>query len=558
MTTAANGFTLGSYLVHRLEEAGVGHVFGVPGDYVLDFLDLVTQSSLKWVGTCNELNAGYAADGYARLHGLGAAVVTYGVGGFSILNAVAGAYAEQVPLVVVSGAPPTLRRQTGAMMHHLASDYLQQFDIFRKVTVDGAMLLNPQTAPDEIDRVLASCLAQKRPVYLELPMDLAQAPCRAPQPLAVRRPPASIPEALAECVAEAARRLNAAQHPVVLAGVELPRFGLAETAQRLIEKVELPYATTVGSKSALPELHPQFIGLYQGALSRPAVRQEVESADCVLALGVWMTDFDTGGFSVKLAPGQLISANSDSVRIGFHTYPGVRLADFIAALEPVLTPRAFAASHPAHPMRMKDCFVAQPAAALTVRRFFTRLDSFLDDSMILLVEPGDAVCAAPDLYIEEPENFIAQAYYLSIGYCTPAALGVSLARPGKRAVVLTGDGAFQMTAQEVSTLLRQECPAIFFVINNRGYMIERKLHADGPYNDIADWQYHRLPEVFGAGAVTRRVTTEGELEEAMAVALTERHRLVFIELCFPEGDCSAALGALGEKFHAMSAAKAAP
>lgn len=553
MTTAADGFTLGSYLVHRLEEAGIGHVFGVPGDYVLDFLDQVTHSSLRWVGTCNELNAGYAADGYARLHGLGAAVVTYGVGGFSILNAVAGAYAEQVPLVVVSGAPPALRRQTGAMVHHLTTDYLLQFELFRKITVDGAMLVNPQTAPDEIDRVLAACRAHQRPVYLELPMDMARTACRAPQPLAARPPPASEPEALAECVSEAARRLNAAQHPVVLAGVELPRFGLAETALRLIEKVELPYATTVGSKSALPELHPQFVGLYQGALSRPAVRQEIETADCVLALGVWMTDFDTGGFSVKLEPRQLISANSESVRIGFHTYPGVRLADFIAALEPALTPRPFAASHPAHPMRMKSCFEAQPGAPLTVRRFFARLDSFLNDDMILLVEPGDAVCAAPDLYIEEPENFIAQAYYLSIGYCTPAALGVSLARPRKRAVVLTGDGAFQMTAQEVSTLLRQNCPAIFFLLNNRGYMIERKLHADGPYNDIGDWQYHRLPDALGGGAVTRRVTTEDELEEALATALTERDRFVFIELCFPDGDCSAALDALGEKFRAMSA-----
>ncbi len=555
MTTVPGGFTLGSYLVHRLEEAGVGHVFGVPGDYVLDFLDQITHSSLCWVGTCNELNAGYAADGYARLHGLGVAVVTYDVGGFSILNAVAGAYAEMVPLVVVSGAPPALRRQTGAMVHHLTSDYRLQFDIFRKVTVDAAMLIDPQTAPDEIDRVLAACLTHKRPVYLELPMDMAQIACRAPQPLVLLPPPASDPEALAECVAEAARCLNAARHPVVLAGVELPRFGLAEAALRMIEKVELPYATMVSSKSALPELHPQFIGLYQGGLSRDDVRQEIESADCVLALGVWMTDLDTGGFSVKIEPGQLISANNGSVRIGFHRYPGVRLTDFLAALEPALTPRTFTDSHPRQPMRMKSCFDSQPEAPLTVRRFFTRLDSFLNDDMILLVEPGDAVCAAPDLYIEEPENFIAQAYYLSIGYCTPAALGVSLARPHKRAVVLTGDGAFQMTAQEVSTFLRQNCPAIFFVLNNRGYMIERKLHADGLYNDIGNWQYSRLPDVFGAGAVTRRVTTEGELEEALTAALTERHKFIFIELCVPDGDCSVALDALGEKFRAMSAQK---
>lgn len=552
MAQAESGFTISSYIIRRLEEAGVRHIFGCPGDYILGFIHEVIDSPIQWIGACNELNAGYAADGYARVNGLAAAVVTYGVGGFSILNAVAGAYAEQAPVALISGAPPTVRRRSGAMVHHLTKDYALQMDIFRKVTVDATMLTDPQTAPDEIDRVLSNCILKKRPVYIEIPMEMANVPCRAPAPLTTRAAEPSDPEALAECVEDVARRIDAAEHPVVLVGVEIVRFSLAEAALRLVERVELPFATTVASKSALPELHPQFIGVYQGALSREHVREEVETSDCVLSLGVWMTDLNTGGFSAKIESRKLISANTEGVRIGSHSYSGVAPADFIAALESALTPRDFVSSHPSASMQAKGEFQSDGEARLTVRRFYERLNTFLDDSMVLLVETGDAICAAPGLYIEEPDNFIAQAYYLSTGYCAPAALGVSLARPEKRAVVLAGDGAFQMTAQAVSTLMRYKVPAIIFLLNNGGYVILRKLSEDGPYNDIQNWRYHLLPSVFGDHCVCMTAQTEGELEGALEVAEGEKEKLVFIELRFPAGDCSPMVEALSKKFQAMS------
>jgi indolepyruvate decarboxylase len=547
--------TIAQYILHRLYDAGIRHLFGVPGDYVLDFFDAVVQSPIQWIGNCNELNAGYAADGYARTTGLGAAVVTYGVGGFSILNAVAGAYAEQVPLIIISGAPHSPRRQANAWVHHLTRDYLLQYDIFRRVTVDAAMLTNEHTAPDEIDRVIRSCLTQKRPVYLEIPLDMTHRPCRAPAPLASATVRHSDPGALAECVAEAVSLVNAAEHPVVLAGVELLRFGLAGQVLKMIEKIELPFATTVSSKSALPELHPQFIGIYQGALSGGRVRREIESSDCVLSLGVWLTDWDTGGFSAQIDDQRLIAAHIDQIRIKYHAFPNVLLADFIRGLTDTLTPRTFAASHPAAPLAPKPRFHPQPAAPLTAKRFYERLNSFLDDRMILMAEPRDAACAASDLSVEEADNFIVQAYYFSLGYCLPASLGVSLGRPDKRPVLLVGDGAFQMTAQELSTLVRNRCRPVIFLINNGGYLIERLLHKDGPYNDIQNWDYHVLPSVFGTGSIRFKVTTEGDLESALSVAQQEWNSLVFVEVNLGSDDCSASLDRFAERYRRLAAQK---
>ena len=542
--------TVSRYLLQRLQETGIKHLFGVPGDYVLDFLDEVIASPIKWVGTCNELNAGYAADGYARMNGAGAAVVTYCVGGLSILNAVAGAYAERVPLIVISGAPPARRREAGALVHHLVSDYYLQLDIFKKVTVDAVILTDPQTAPDEIDRVIRNGMLHKLPVFLELPADIALAPCRPPMPLATSVALQSDEESLKNCVQEAAILINCAENPVMLGGIEALRFGLGGDLLQLIETVEIPFATMLSSKSVLPELHPQFIGIYQGGWSRASVSRQVESSDCLLSLGAWMTDLDTGLFSDHLDTSHMIVATNGQVQIGGRCFPNVQLGDFIRRLVSAVQPRSYLTSHPVESYFAKVDFIPDAARKLTAIRLYERLNLFLDDTMVLLAEPGDSFCAALDFHVEESENFIVQAYYSSIGYCTPAALGVAFARPDKRPVVLTGDGAFQMTAQELSTLIRNRCPAIILLINNDGYLVERVLHEDGPYNDIQMWNYAGLPAAFGGGdfAVGIKVATEGEMELALASAASEKNKLFLIELCLPDRDCSVGLKQLGETF----------
>jgi len=543
-------FTVSGYLIHRLHEIGVNHLFGVPGDYNLDFLDDVMVSPIRWVGNCNELNAGYAADGYARVNGIGAAVVTYGVGGMSILNAVAGAYAEHVPMIVINGAPAARRREAEALVHHLVAHYYLQLEIFKKVTADATMLTDPFTAPDEIDRVLRSCLTNKLPVYIELPADIVRASCKAPVKALSISPLASNPDSLAEAVKETAGLLQRASSPVILAGIELLRFNLGNETLKLVESSEIPYATMLGSKSVLPELHPQFTGIYQGNWSKKQVQAQVEGSDCLLSLGAWMTDLDTGLFSINLDKKHMIEIGQGKVRVGGHFYPQVELSDFIRELTLQVQPRSYLSSHPALSYQPKQPFIPQPDCGLTATRLYDCVNYYLDDRMVLLSEPGDAFCATPEFHIEEAENFIVQSYYCSIGFCTPAALGVSLARPGKRPVVLTGDGAFQMTAQELSTFIRERRPAIFILVNNDGYLIERKLHQDGTYNDLQMWQYASLPEVFGGSSFATgiRATTEEELNDAFKLAVSEPGKLFFIEAFLPKRDCSRGLERLGETF----------
>ncbi len=544
--------TISKYLIQSLKNHNVIHAFGVPGDYILDFLDRTIEYGLDFIGTCNELNAGYAADGYARAHGMGVAIVTYGVGGFSILNAVAGALAEQVPLVLISGAPHSRQKSSNALVHHLARGYNLQSDVFKTITVDSAILNNPKTAAADINRVLENCLAHKKPVYFEIPVDSVDMNCEVPectQPPAVRRN--SDADTILESAKEAADMINSAENPVIIAGVELIRFQLAAQTLKLVETVELPYATTISSKSVLPELHPQFIGLYQGTFSREDVREQIEASDCVLSLGVMMNDFNMGMFTSKLDGNRLINAQSECVRIKHHSYDKIWLGDFLTALLPLLTQRAFLSSHPKTHILPRHDYEPQSGKQITIRRLFERINNLLDDQKILICDTGDAICAATDLYIEEADNFISQAYYLSIGYSLPATLGVSLARPDKRIIDVIGDGAFQMTAQELSTIIRKQCNPIIFVLNNKGYVIERMIH-DGPYNDIQNWNYHKLPEAFGTSGIGFQVHTEDELEKAISAALTEKNKCALIAVDLNPTDCSDILTELGRKVRDLS------
>ena len=544
--------TISKYLIQSLRSHNVTHAFGVPGDYVLDFLDRTIEYGLDFVGTCNELNAGYAADGYARTNGMGAAIVTYGVGGFSILNAVAGAFAEQVPLVLISGAPHSRQKSSNAIVHHLAGGYNLQSDVFKTITVDSATLDNPKTAAADINRVLGNCLAHKRPVYFEIPVDSVDINCEEPE--CTQHPAArenSDADTLSEAVKEAADMINSAKNPVIIAGVEIIRFQLAAQTLKLVETVELPYATTISSKSVLPELHPQFIGLYQGTFSRECVREQIEASDCVLSLGVMMNDFNLGMFTSKLDTNRLINAQSERLRIRHHSYDKIWLGDFLTVLLPLLTQRSFLSSHPKTSILSRRDYKPQAGKQITIQRLFEQINNFFDDQMILICDTGDALCAATDLYIEEANNFISQAYYLSIGYSLPATLGVSLAKPDKRVIDVIGDGAFQMTAQELSTIIRQQCNPIIFILNNKGYVIERMIH-DGPYNDIQNWSYHKLPEVFGIGATGLKVHTEDELEKAISAALMARDKCVLIEVDLDPTDCSDILAELGRKVRGLS------
>ena len=529
--------TVGRYLAKRLKQLGVGHVFGVPGDYVLTFMDQIIDSGIALIGTCNELNAGYAADAYGRINGLGALCVTYGVGGFSALNAVAGAYAEQVPVVAISGTPELAHRRPSMLLHHSVGDLRAQLSIYEHVTVASVLLTDPDQAPAQIDAVLAACLIHKRPVMIEIPVDLVQRPCAAPgafQPVL----PASDPAALDEALDEITGLLRASERPAILAGVELHRFGLLEDFEKLVARTGIPVATTLLGKTVISERDACAVGVYEGAMSRPEVRRVVESADALLCLGAWMSEMDLGIYTAHLDERRMVNANSGRVRIRYHSYEPVTLRDLLQGLTGRIEANSLRRGQfvPAATALKQDVLTTNADRALTVRHLFARINRLLTDDTIVIADAGDALFSSADLVMHREADFIGQAFYLSIGYSVPAALGVQLAAPGRKVISIVGDGAFQMTAQELSTIIRHRLKLTLFLLNNDGYSTERLIH-EGPYNDIHGWQYHRLPDVFGGG-LGLCVRTEGELEAALEQAENFEDGPVLIEVMLERSDSS--------------------
>jgi TPP-dependent 2-oxoacid decarboxylase len=537
--------TVGEYLFQRLESLGVKHIFGVPGDYVLGLMDVLNKTPIELVCNCNELNAGYAADAYARLRGIGAVCVTYGVGGFSLLNAVVGAYAERVPLVVISGAPNSSVRQSSLLLHHTTGDYNLQFSIMEKATVASVILSDASQAANQIDRTLAACLHHKRPVYIEIPVDVVDRACIAPESYPMVAAKLTNPDVLQEAVAEAVELLAKAKYPVILAGVEFHRFDLQDKLLKLLETTGYPIATTMLGKSCISEMHPQFIGNYIGALSREYIRERIENADCLLCLGAIMSDMNLGAYTAKLDDNKLINANSEKVKIKHHFYQPVYLGDFIDGLIQNLEHKAVETLNiKPSSYALSQVFTPEPEAQLTNRRFYERVNHFLEDESIVIADTGDAIVATMDLLMREKTNFIGQAFYLSIGYSIPACLGAAMAEPHRRPIVFVGDGAFQMTVQELSTIIRHKLNPIIFLINNDGYTIERVIR-DGSYNDLQPWKYHQIPQVFGE-SWSCEVKTEGELEVALVKAKANTECVSFIEIHLDRLDCSQGLIRLGQ------------
>ena len=475
--------TIGGYLIQRLQDYGVDDVFGIPGDFVLQFYGMLEASPIRVVGTTREDCAGYAADGYARVHGLGCVCVTYCVGGLSVTNSTAGAYAEKSPVIVISGSPGIDERRNDPLLHHKVRDFQTQRDVFEKITVASASLEDPLTAFREIDRCLEAAVRYKRPVFLELPRDRVTTTSQFPH-TPQSEPQSSNPDALGEALEEATELINSAKRPVILAGVEMHRFGLREELVQLAERHELPMCATLLGKSVVSEAHPLFVGVYEGAMGRDGVRRYVEQSDCVILLGTFMTDINLGLFTANLDPGQCIYATSEQLRIQHHHFHDVVLSDFVNGL---LDARLKPARRPVPTRKRTEDrpFRARANRPVTVRRLFARVNQMLDESMAVIADVGDSLFGAVDLHLSRHTQFLSPAYYASMGFAIPAAIGVQVADPKLRPIVLVGDGAFQMTCLELSTAIRHGFNPLVIVLNNKGYTTERFLQ-EGPFNDILD------------------------------------------------------------------------
>jgi TPP-dependent 2-oxoacid decarboxylase len=539
--------TVAEYLLIRLKEIGVDHIFGVPGDFVLGFFNQILKSDVRYVGTCNELNAAYAADGYARIRGIGAFSSTYGVGELSAINGVAGAFAERVPVVVITGSPATIHFRTRPLLHHTLGDYQIPMKMYEKITVASTQLVSGETAPSEIDRVLLACLSHQQPVYISLPSDVVMMKCNRPNPFHFPTHPRSDQDALGEAVKETVRMLDKSQKPVVIGDVELIRFKLQTDFSRFLDKTCFPYVTMMLGKALLSEHHPQFIGLYEGDRSRDYVRNRVESADCILKLGALMTDFNTGGFTTNLDDSKMISGNIGYVKIKHHYYENVHLHDFLLGLTEKLSRRDPASldiqcAHDGCVHRHSVPYQPDAPKPLTIKRFFDRMSHFIKDNSIVIAETGVSLFSAAEMLMPEGATFIGQTFYGSIGYTVGATLGAGMAAQDRRVVLFVGDGSFQVTCQDLSTMIRNDLKPVIFLINNDGYTIERVI-VDRSYNDLQSWHYHKLVDIFGGG-LGLDVRTEGELENALDKAATTDD-LVFIEIHTGRLDCPESLRSAG-------------
>ena len=536
--------SVGGYLIRRLREYGVADVFGIPGDFVLQFYGMLEGSDLRVIGATREDNAGYAADAYARVHGMGALCVTYCVGGLSACNSVAGAFAEKSPVVVITGAPGVKERESDPLLHHRVRDFDTQRAVFEKITVANCVLDDPLTAFREIDRCLAAAHRFKRPVYIELPRDCVR--LEPPYPHEPKRiAEKGDPAALAGALAEAKALIDAAKKPVIVAGVEMHRFGLREEVVKLAEAHSVPIASTLLGKSVVSEGHPLHVGVYEGAMGRPSVTAYVEDSDCVILLGTYMSDINLGIYTAHLDPGRCVYATSEKLRVRHSHFHDVLLTDFVkglvaADLSPAKRPL------PKERGSVLDDFTLQPEAPLTTRQLFGRVNRLLDqEELVVIADVGDSLFGASDLTIKKHTEFLSPAYYTSMGFAVPASVGVQAADPSNRPLVLVGDGAFQMTCAELSTGLKLGFNPIVVVLNNHGYTTERFL-AEGPFNDIPNWNYHRLPDLLGGGWGFE-CRTEGDLDKALTAALANRDSFTLINAHLDKLDTSPALLRLGEK-----------
>jgi TPP-dependent 2-oxoacid decarboxylase len=544
--------TIGQYLIDRLLAAGADHMFGVPGDFILGWMSRAEKSRLKLITTSDEQGAGFAADAYARRRGFGVVAVTYGVGGLKVANSTGQAYAEQSPVLIISGAPGVVESQTHAMIHHKVRAFDSQLKVFQELTCAQAMIDNPVTACQQIDAVIAQILLHKRPGYIELPRDIetieVEIPdTRLPNPY-IPRSEVTIPENLAAAVREVEHMLVTAQRPIIALGIQLVRHGLLDRVVKFAEANNIPLVTTLLSKSAIDETHPQFMGVFAGKMSRAEISSYVEGSDCLLVLGAYISDMDTGVYSAQVDQTKVIHATDERLRISRHVFEKVGFAEFVQAITELAPKQTFEANYP----RIAKLPVASAGSdtdALTVSTLFARLAPSITAKTVVISDPGDALFGAIDLPIKDGKDFLACGYYASLGFAVPAAIGVATADKTLRPIVLVGDGAFQMTGMEISVAVRYGYDPIVIVLNNDGYLTER-LILEGEFNDITPWRYAKLPEVLGSGH-GEVVHTNGEFSQALSNAIARRGQFTLIEAKLARMDCSDALRRLGEAMHQL-------
>ncbi|KAM3164756.1 Pyruvate decarboxylase [Lachancea thermotolerans] len=545
--------TLGRYVFERLKQVDVTTVFGLPGDFNLRLLDEIYEvEGMRWAGNCNELNASYAADAYARIKGMSCLITTFGVGELSALNGIAGSYAEHVGVLHIVGVPSVSAQAKQLLLHHTLGN--GDFTVFHRMSANisetTAMITDLATAPSEIDRCIRTTYIRQRPVYLGLPSNFVDQMVPAslldtPIDLALKP---NDQQAEEEVISTLLEMIKDAKNPVILADACASRHDVKAETKKLIDITQFPSFVTPMGKGSIDEKHPRFGGVYVGTLSSPAVKEAVESADLVLSVGALLSDFNTGSFSYSYKTKNVVEFHSDHIKIRNATFPGVQMKFVLQSLlnkvgavvkdyKPVPVPELPAPNA-----------AVDPSTPLKQQWLWNQVGQFLQEGDIVLTETGTSAFGINQTHFPNNTYGISQVLWGSIGYATGACLGAVMAAEeldkSKRVILFTGEGSLQLTAQEISTMVRWNLKPYLFVLNNKGYTIEKLIH--GPtaeYNEIQNWNHLDLLPTFGAKDYEAiRVSTTGEWNKlAEDKDFNKNSKIRLIELMLPVMDAPESL-----------------
>lgn len=535
--------TIGDFIVQQLHALNIRHVFGLPGDYNLNLLELLEKDKrMVFIGNCNELNASYAADGYARLNGGSALIVTYGVGDLAALAGIAGAYAESIPVICIAGSPPLHAIKSRLLMHHTLAD--GDFDnvmfCLKQFTV-AQILITPENAAQEIPRVISRAWIEKKPVYLQLPSDICLVEIDVVDTTYPPKLPRSDKHALQLAVIALTSRIKRARSPIILVDQMVERYQLQQLIIDLAHHFAIPLANMATAKCIIPENTAGWMGTYSGNLSRPDLYERTANSDCILCFGVRLVDVSTAYFTQKIPTKSIIDIQPFSINIDNTYYPAVMVAELLHEL--IATSKDSPVKQLPILPYSKNKVSAPSCDPISQDYFWKRVQSFIKAGDVLVVENGTSSSAIGEMRMPDDVKLVSQPVWGAIGYTLPALLGTLMAAPERRHILFIGDGSFQITAQEISTLLRYKQKPIIFLINNDGYTIERYILGESSsYNDISPWNYAKLPTVLhnNARPFCTMVETTQELETALWHA-SQRERLAFIEVKIPMMDAKPAM-----------------
>ena len=513
---------LAQSLLHALKNHGAKEIFGIPGDFILPFFKVMEESKiLPFYTLSHEPAVGFAADAAGRENStLGVVAVTYGAGAFNVLNAATGAYAEKSPLVIISGGPGLQESRLGLLLHHQAKTLDSQLKIFSEITCDQAVLNNPKTAHKQIAQVLRSCKEHSRPVYIEIPRDLTFDHCEEVMPA-----PASPVDAnaVSACADEIFKRLEAAEKPVVMAGVEIRRFNLEKKLSRLAQKLCMPVATTFMGRGLLTEEEDPLIGTYMGLSGCKKVKEAVESSDALLMLGVIFADTNFGVSKSRINLTTSITAAGRTVNLGYHSYHEIPLEHLIDALlkraDKNVAPNIQKPCVPKGGLIADNAKIVPHDIAKAVNDLFE-----VHGKMKIVSDVGDCLFTTVSI---QPTSLTGPAYYAGMGFGVPAGMGVQ-ATTGERPLILVGDGAFQMTGWELGNCRRYGWDPLVIVFNNCSWEMLRTFQPDVGFNDLDDWKFAALATILGGDGY--RVQTRAELKDALDKAYATRGKFQLVEV----------------------------